>query len=241
MWRWAEATLTAAGGSAIAYGTGLVVGGAIDAAWLPAAAALAGAGNGGFAGARRIYAWSTVRGWTAFVLDSSWALIGAVQGLISNTASTVSRRGDFSPELSERRNRHVFGAGFALRPAFATTHGNVISNARLGRPEPIADRVRLVENHEDLHVWQQRWFGPLFPLTYVVFGIVGVAIGTVFGLLSRERRRRGIRIGKLVETAAYYDNPFEVWAYAADGRWETCAAEPVLKWGRFRWEPADDD
>jgi len=44
-----------------------------------------------------------------------------------------------------------------------------------------------------------------------------------------------VRIGKLVETAAYYDNPFEYWAYRNDGRWEANSAQPALKWGSFKW------
>jgi hypothetical protein len=38
-----------------------------------------------------------------------------------------------------------------------------------------------------------------------------------------------------VETAAYYDNPFEYWAYRNDGRWEANGAHTALKWGSFHW------
>ena len=34
----------------------------------------------------------------------------------------------------------------------------------------------------------------------------------------------------LVETAAYYDNPWEVWAYMAQGNWPPPEANPKLLW-----------
>jgi len=239
--RMLEFILTTAAGALLGGGTGLAIGELLDTGpGLAITFAVIGGLNGMYAGSRRVYAWRTPGGWLAFVLDSTWALIGAAQGLIVNTYNTLRPDTEFSEEYSIRRNRHVFGRGFALKRSFATTQGNVISNARLGREAPISQRDSLIENHEGLHVWQQRWFGPLFPMIYVVWGVVGFLVGVIFGVSSRERRRRGVKIGKLVETAAYYDNPFEVWAYRNDDRWDRCSAQPVLKWGSFRWEANDD-
>ncbi len=151
-----------------------------------------------------------------------------------NVINSVRRAG-LSEQYSVRKNRHVFARGFALKRGFANTQGPVISNAGLGRDEPLENRHNLIERHEGLHIWQQRWFGPLHPLIYVVWGVVGVVVGTVYGLFSRQRRASGVRIGKLVETAAYYDNPFEYWAYKRDERWETNSAHTALKWGSFTW------
>ena len=235
-----ESILTAAGGAAVAATTGSALDGLLGSTGLAIAAGVVGGLNGAFAGARGIYAWRTPGGWLAFLLDSSWALVSSVQGIVVNTYNTLRPGTEFSPEYSTRRNRHVFGRGFALKRTFATTQGNVVSNARLGRQAPITERHDLIERHEGLHVWQQRWFGPVFPLTYVAVGVVGGIVGLVFGLFSRERRRRGVKVGKLIETAAYYDNPFEIWAYRRDERWETNSAQPVLKWGTFRWPDEDD-
>jgi hypothetical protein len=235
-----ESILTVVAGGAIAFAIGSALDAAIGGTGVAVTAAAIGGLNGAFAGARRIYAWQTAGGWLAFVLDSSWALVSSVQGILVNTYNTLRPGTEFAPEYSVRRNRHVFGRGFALKRTFATTQGNVVSNARLGRTAPITDRHDLIERHEGLHVWQQRWFGPLFPLTYIIVGALGAVVGLLFGVFSRERRRRGVRIGKLIETAAYYDNPFEIWAYRRDERWEINGAQPVLKWGTFRW-PVEDD
>ena len=228
-----EAVLTAATGAAIAFFAVDLLGAPTP---LAAAAAVPAGFNGLFGGARRIYAWRTIGGWGAFVLDSSWALISTTLGVLVNFANTLNRRSGFGPEFSVRKNRHVFAGGFALKRGFANTQGPVISNAALGRGDGLEAHRNLIERHEGLHVWQQRWFGPLHPAIYVVWGVLGAIIGAIYGVSSRKRRVAKVRIGKLVETAAYYDNPFEYWAYKNDDRWETNSAQPAMKWGKFRWE-----
>jgi hypothetical protein len=228
-----EAFLAGAVGGAIAYfGVEALTGDTGVAAAIAVPAVL----NGGFGGARRIYAWKTIGGWGAFILDSSWALVSTTLGVALNLVNLVRRGSGFAPEFSVRQNRHVFAAGFALKRSFANTQGPVISNATCGRGDPIANHRNLIERHEGLHVWQQRWFGPIHPFVYVVWGLFGAVVGVVYGALSRKRRVHKVRIGKLVETAAYYDNPFEYWAYRNDGRWEANNAHPALKWGSFKWE-----
>ena len=227
-----EALLAAAGGGAVAYLTIEAVTGSAD---LGVIAAVPAVLNGAFAGARRIYAWRTVGGWGAFILDSSWALVSTTLGVAVNLVNLVKRNSWFAPEFSVRQNRHVFARGFALKRGFANTQGPVISNATCGRGDPIENHRNLIERHEGLHVWQQRWFGPIHPLVYVVWGLFGAVVGIIYGVSSRKRRIHKVRIGKLVETAAYYDNPFEYWAYRNDGRWEANSAHTALKWGSFRW------
>ena len=231
-----EALLAGAAGAAIAFFFVDLLGAPTP---LAAAAAVPAGLNGLAGGARRIYAWKTIGGWGAFVLDSSWALISTTLGVLVNGANLLNRRSGFGPEFSVRHNRHVFARGFALKRGFANTQGPVISNATCGRGDDLAGHRNLVERHEGLHVWQQRWFGPIHPLVYAVWGLLGMIVGGVYGAASRQRRLAKVRIGKLMETAAYYDNPFEYWAYRNDERWETNSAHPALKWGSFRWPSAE--
>ena len=76
-------------------------------------------------------------------------------------------------------------------------------------------RRRLVTDHEDVHVWQARWFGPLYPVLYAGWTVAGGAIGAV--LWAARRRREPF--GRVVETCGYYLNPFEWWAYSRGGTW----------------------
>lgn len=231
-----EAGLVGTGGFVLGFATGQIVG-----RWFDASTAFAvGLGfvaglSGVMAGYRRIYAWKTPGGWAAFVLDSTWAILSTTLGLLVNLSNSVRSGTGFDPDFSVRHNRHVFAGGFAIKRGFANTQGNVISNASLGRADALRDHRNLIERHEGLHVWQQRWFGPIHPAVYVLWGVMGAVVATVFGFSSRKRRVKGVRIGRLVETAAYYDNPFEYWAYKNDGRWDRNSAQGVLKWGSFRW------
>lgn len=53
--------------------------------------------------------------------------------------------------------------------------GNVISNAgQNGR----GINASFIANHEELHVWQNRFFGPLFQGTYVVWAVGGFIAGS---------------------------------------------------------------
>lgn len=197
-----------------------------------AAGALVAGANGAVSGYRRVYPWHRPVGVAAFVLDSTWGLLGTATSLAAHAAQwTCFRGGDYRADLSVGESRHVYARGFHLKRGFAVTWGNVVSNAAgrhgLDPATPGGARRRaFVRDHEGLHVWQHRWFGPLFPLTYAAWTAGGAVVGTVVWL-----RHRGESWYRLVETAAYYDNPFEVWAYRNDGRWPPPGAHPLLRWG----------
>lgn len=230
-----EAILAGAAGAGLALAIGRIVDDWFGTAWVAPAAAATGAINGILSGSRGVYAWTEPTGVAAFALDSTWALPGTAAGVALNGVNSLIPASGYSDSYSYRKNRHVFARGLALRKSFATTLGNVVTNACLGRGDEVADHHELLELHEELHIWQQRWFGPIYQVGYAIWGIVGVAVGGVYGMLSRRRLQEGVKIWRLVETAAYYDNPFEYWAYRKQGRWETCGAHPALKWGTFRW------
>jgi hypothetical protein len=168
--------------------------------------------NGAVSGWRGIYAWRRRDGWLAFVLDSTWATPPVAIGLIAHAGALMSGNPGSVPELTLRQNRHVYRRGVQLKPGFAFTIGNVISGAgNVDSPR----RRRLITDHEDVHVWQSRWFGPAYPVLYVGWSIGGVLAGTTIWLARRRRQP----IGKVIESCSYYTNPFEWWAYSRDALW----------------------
>jgi hypothetical protein len=206
--------------AAVLGAAGAVLGGlAGSLAGLAVPAALVGAANGVVAGGRGIYDWRSPKGPLAFALDSTWALPTTAAGLFAHVAAGVRGDAQYAESLSRRRNRHVYGRGFQPRRGFAITLGNVVSGAGdVSRPR----RVKLVTDHEDVHVWQARWLGPLYPLAYAGFAAGGAAVGAAASMLGRGR------FATLVETCGYYLNPLEYWAYSRDGHWPPAGKVPGI-------------
>ena len=220
-----ETILTIAGGTALGGAVGLPGGVLLSIA----TGVLAGI-NGALGGGRQVYDWRSATGWLAFVADSTWGLLGTTLGTALHLVNLAHPRPVYRVDRSRRRNRHVFDRGATLRRGFTFTLGNVVSNASTGEGTP-ADRQRLLDRHEGLHIWQSRAFGPLYQAVYLAWFVLGLTAG-----LSTWVVRRGKPgLFRLVETAAYYDNPFEFWAYKRDDHWEDNRADPVLKWRRPRW------
>jgi hypothetical protein len=194
-----------------------VLGGVLGAAagrpfGLTVPAAVLAAANGVVSGWRAIYDWRTARGVVAATLDSTWSLPMTTAGLASHVLGMARGAPGFVATLSRRANRHVYQRGFVPRRGFAITVGNVISGAG---DTSLARRRRLVADHEDVHVWQARVFGPLYPLLYGVWMLGGGVAGSCVWAL----RRRDAPFGQIVESTAYYCNPFEWWAYSRAGHW----------------------
>lgn len=223
MSRAVEAAAAAVAGASLGGLAGSLLGAA-----LPLAAV--GGFNGAVSGWRGIYDWRAPAGVAAFALDSTWALGTTAAALFAHGAAYVRGRPGYSAELSRRRNRHVYRHGFQPRRRFAVTLGNVVSGAGdVANPR----RARLVTDHEDVHVWQARWFGPAFPVLYAGWAAGGSLVGAA---LWAVRRGRGSlerdSLGRVVETCAYYLNPFEWWAYSRDAHWPPAGAVPALAWKR---------
>lgn len=213
-----EAIGVAALGGAFAYGVGSLVGLAVPLAAI-------GAANGAISGWRGVYEWSCSRGLVAFTLDSTWGLTMTAAGLFANAVGAVIPGSGYASELSERQNRHVYRRGFMPRKGFAITLGNVIGGAGDVERER---RRRLITDHEDVHCWQARWFGPFFPIFYVGWMIAGGGAGMVIWLVARRRDR----FTKVVESSAYFINPFEWWAYSRDDYWPPKGKVEGLGWKR---------
>lgn len=212
--RLVEAVATAGIGGLLGAGFGSRVG-------LGRAGAFVGAANGAVSGWRGIYDWRAARGVAGFVLDSTWALTTTSASLASHAISALRGGGGYDADLSRRRGRHVYRGGFRMRRGFLITVGNVVSGAG-DTSEP--RRARLVDVHEDVHVWQARWLGPLYPALYAGWMAVGGAAGAIVWL-ARGRREP---LARVVETCAYYLNPFEWWAYSRDDHWPPAGKVPEL-------------
>jgi hypothetical protein len=213
-----EAVAATVAGGALAAVTGSLVG-------LAAPAAVVGGLNGYIGGRRGVYGWRTPKGVAAFVLDSTWALVSTAASLVSHGVAAAQRDPGYSPELSHRHNRHVYARGLQLRRGFAITFGGVVNGAGdLSRPR----RVKLITDHEDVHVWQSRWFGP----AYVVLYTGWMAGGAMAGALAWLVTGRTQPLAKSVETYAYYLNPFEWWAYSRDDFWPPTGKLDGVGWKR---------
>ena len=179
--------------------------------WVGVAMAMVAAVNGLVSGIRRVYPWRSSRGWLAFVLDSTWASLPVATGLAAHVVA-LATKGEFLPAMSERQGHHVYRRGAAFKKGYALTLGNVISGAaEVERPR----RAQLIRDHEGVHVWQARWFGPFYLPLYGLWSAGGAAVG----LLVWLRRGRREPVGHVVETCSYYTNPFEWWAYSRDAYW----------------------
>jgi hypothetical protein len=217
------AVLEAAGAGAAGGALGGLALGLVGFAW---EGAVVGAANGLLGGWRATYAWRRPSGLLAFVLDSTWAVPMTAAALVTHVVAAAQRDGGgYLAALSRRANRHVYARGFRLRRGFLITIGNTVHGAganALTSPR----RRRVVTDHEDVHVWQGRWFGPLYPLLYGGWLVVGGAIGAFVWLVRRPRAP----FTKVVETCAYYLNPFEWWAYSRDGYWPPTSKVAGLGW-----------
>lgn len=208
-----EAGLLGAAGAWLAWNTaGLALGGLAAtginvsggvAFGIMVGAAVIGGLNGVISGATQIYDWESPEGWFAFLSDSTWGLIGTTLGDLIHLVNWIGYGGgNYQPQLSRRQNRHVYDSGFGFGN-YAFTQGNVISNLQRRRGG--------VLDHETLHVWQSRIFGPYFQYVYVAWLYIGFWVALVIAPFTDQP------IGQDIMDVAYLNNPWETWAYSVGG------------------------
>jgi hypothetical protein len=224
-----ETVALGVGGAVLGGLTGRIVG------WRSAGAAI-GALNGLIGGWRQVYQWREARGWLTFGIDSTWALATTSAGLFSHGIAAAMTLGGqparYSYALSKRQGRHVYSGGFRPRAGFVVTLGNVVSGA--GDLDQ-ARRIKLVTDHEQIHINQARSLGPLYPVVYGGSMAVGAAVAAASAIAARAKPQRGQtppRLFDLLETYAYYCNPCEWWAYSRDGNWPPPGKLPGRGWTR---------
>jgi hypothetical protein len=210
--RLGESAALGALGAVLGAGTGRLVGAA-------PLGALIGGGNGLVAGWAQVYDGSTRRGRLAFVLDSTWSLTMTAAGLMVHGLSHLRGLGRGGPgyldSWSRRQNRFVYRQGWSVRRGYAMAIGNVITGA--GDPttgEATSRRRWLVDDHENVHIDQARWFGPLFPLAYGGWSV----LAALWAVISWPRVRAQRSLTAHIDALAYRSNPFERWAYAGQAR-----------------------
>ncbi len=221
---------------------GAVLGGVAGAMWgAPRLGAAVGAVHGWMAGRRRVYGQDR-RGLVAFVLDHTWALPTTIAGTVTMALSELRHRAGgadpgFLESLSRRSDRFVFRRGLVLRRGFALTVGTVVTGAGGADGEITERREKLVTHHEDVHVWQARLLGPLYPLLYAAWFVGGVVVAVA----RRLTNRKTATFSDVVDRYAYYRNPFEWHAYTCDTNWPPHGVAPESVWaGRFptsEWIP----
>jgi hypothetical protein len=214
-------------------GLAALLGGLVHPVLAIALASVAGL-NGLICGWRRIYDWRRGDGWLAALLDSTWAAVPVALGLVAHVGAAIGGDPGFVAELSTRQNRHVYQRGVTLKRGFAFTIGNVVSGA--GEVRGNARRTRLITDHEDVHVWQSRWFGPAYPVLYVSWSAGAAAVGLVVWLWRGRREP----IARVVETCSYYTNPFEWWAYSRDDHWPPHGKLAGIGWRSAAARPLAD-
>jgi hypothetical protein len=170
-------------------------------------AAVVGSFVGMMDGIRRIHRWPKMGG-PGFLLDVTWGLAGSTNGCLLHLLNFAWAR----PQDNPRGGAHRYPKGFCVKPGYAITLGTVMSNLPAH-----ADHLL---PHELLHVLQNRLFGPVYTLTYLVWMAVMLPPALAAGLFKG-------RAVQTVEDWCYTNNPWENWAYARGG-WR----DPCRVWGR---------
>ena len=154
-----------------------------------------------FAGTYGSYNWAV--GWFLVPINASWGAPGNLFGIVHHTISwnCFSNNGDIVTDNRTFYTRYADGTRLKYSPSkFAFTQGAVMSSPP-------------VEKHESHHVLQHFIFGPMFTVSYLLWMVPAAIIGLVVGLIKRHGFNG-------VEAWAYYNNPWEIWAYAIEGKRE---------------------
>ena len=184
---------------------------------LLAMAAVVGLVVGGASGAVGTYDWRR-GGVLHFVADLTWGLTGGTLAALVQLINIGFRR-DFPARETARHDVLRYPSGIRPKGNFTMTVGPVMSNCHELPGAPLYQ-------HERVHVFQNRVFGPTYMPTYLAWLLAFGAFGGIVGLWSKSMSKRAEAIG-------YYSNPWEVWAYAkheSEARAEVRLFQNSLAW-----------
>jgi hypothetical protein len=144
------------------------------------------------------YHWGV--GWFLIPLNASWGALGNLTGIVQHVLSwsCFKDQGDINRDNRKFYTKYKDGLRLRYTPSkFAFTQGAVMTSPP-------------VETHEAQHVLQHFIFGPIFTVSYLIWMVPAAIIGFFVGLI----KGKGLAG---VEAWAYYNNPWEIWAYAVEG------------------------
>lgn len=159
-------------------------------------------------GTLRTYNWSDTAGVPQFVADVTWGLCGSgVACLLTIYNLIAGSRPAAADGDVERSGANRFPKGWHTpgHNAYAFTQGFTMSN--LSDPPGSA-----LYRHERTHVLQNRVFGPIFTVSYLLWMLVFVVASLIIAPIRRSR------LAATIEALTYFSNPWETWAYLIQRR-----------------------
>jgi hypothetical protein len=155
-----------------------------------------GALTGLMSGIRLIYNWGAA-GIPSFLLDITWGMAGSTNGCLLHLFNLLF--GKHSGDEGTEAHRYQSGFHVPGHPTFAFTQGAVMSNLADSPGKPLY-------RHELTHVWQNRFAGPLYTMSYLGW----MAVIFIPGLIAGAARAG---VGQGIEQWCYFNNPWEAWGY----------------------------
>lgn len=154
----------------------------------------------------RGYHWAV--GWLLVPINASWGALGNLLGIMNHFACLFYYEDWGKP--NERRRWYVrYDKGFHLKSGFDFTEGDAMSG-------------KGVETHEAIHVLQHFIAGPAYPLSHAAWMVLFFIPGIIAGAATRT-------VEQGIVDFTYYNNPWEVVAYAVDGtRHDSDANQPLI-------------
>lgn len=147
-------------------------------------------------------------GWLLVPINASWGVLGGLLGLMTHVACLFYYK-DWGRPVETRRFYVQYAGGFHLKAGFDFTEGDAMSGTG-------------VEAHEAVHVVQHFLMGPIYPLSHLAWMALWVVPGLILGAIVRTT-------GQGITDLTYYNNPWEVVAYAFDGmRHDRDTKQPLI-------------
>jgi hypothetical protein len=142
-------------------------------------------------------------GWALVFVNSSWGFLGNILGLGTHLGSYLCWANDGAVERSNRKAYTLYRNGLTLRDdpgnRYAFTQGWVMC---CGSSGPL-------EVHEAIHVTQHFVLGPIYVVSHGIWDLLGAGVGLVAGFWTT-----GIATRERVTRMSYFNNPYEIMAYA---------------------------